>query len=125
MSKYLPATLGIVAMLLASTALAKERRDDPLKSYATPFARSGSAFRPKKPQPLEQYTVLECVPVQATDTEDRDRIYKIVVNISFNDHIAKLETNGFGGQNVEISASNFRTRSAADRFHSVGRGAER
>ena len=27
MSKYLPATLGIAAMLLASTALAKERSD--------------------------------------------------------------------------------------------------
>jgi hypothetical protein len=67
--------------------MAADSRDDPLKSYATPFARSGSAFRPKKPQPLEKYTVLECVPVQATEhTDRRDRIYKIVVNISFDNN---------------------------------------
>ena len=47
---------------------------------------SPSTFHPAKPDPLEKYTALECVPVQATDTEDRDRIYKIVVNISFNDN---------------------------------------
>jgi hypothetical protein len=87
MSKYVPTALGIALILVASTALAEERREDPLKSYATPFARSGSAFRPKKLEPLEKYTALECVPVEATeDTDRRDRIYKIFVNISFDDN---------------------------------------
>jgi hypothetical protein len=60
---------------------------DPLKDYAmvTTPRSSQSSFRPAKPEPLEQYTALECVPVKATDSDRRDPIYKISVNISFDD----------------------------------------
>jgi hypothetical protein len=55
-----------------------------LKVIKSPFP----GFHPRKPEPLEKYTSLECVPVQATDSDHRDRdpIYKIVVNVSFDDN---------------------------------------
>jgi hypothetical protein len=72
--------------------LASESGDDALKGYAmqpgskdlqiTTSRPSQSTFRPAKPEPLEKYTSLECVPVQATDNDRRDPIYKIAVNIS-------------------------------------------
>jgi hypothetical protein len=63
--------------------IASESRNDPLRSYATPFARSGPSFRPKKPEPLAKYTALECVPIETVHTDRRDPIYKIIVTISF------------------------------------------
>jgi len=71
-----------------------ESRDAALKGYAMPYGskelivtRSTSkSFHPRKPEPVEKNTFLECVPVQATDTDRRDPIYKISVNISFDDN---------------------------------------
>jgi hypothetical protein len=44
-----------------------------------------SSFRPAQPQPLENDTNLECVPVQSSDTDRRDPVYKISVNLSVDD----------------------------------------
>jgi hypothetical protein len=50
------------------------------------YASSGSSFHPAISEPLEKNTSLECVPVQSTDNDRRDPIYKISVNISFGDN---------------------------------------
>jgi hypothetical protein len=68
--------------------ISAEYRADPLKNYATPFARSEPPFRRIKSEPLEKYTALECVPIQATKhTDRRDPIYKIAVTISLGDNL--------------------------------------
>jgi hypothetical protein len=73
--------------------IASESGDDALKGYAMQpgskdlgVIQGRSSFRPKKPEPLEKYTSLECVPVQATDRDRRDPIYKISVTISLDDN---------------------------------------
>lgn len=50
------------------------------------IVRPRPSFRPSAPEPLERYTSLECVPVQATDRDRRDPTYKITVDISFDDN---------------------------------------
>jgi hypothetical protein len=86
--------------------IASESGDEALKGYAM---RNGSedpgivrprpSFRPAAPEPLEKYTSLECVPVQASDKDRRDPIYKITVNISFGDD----------GNPEEMSVSHYAT----------------
>jgi hypothetical protein len=80
--------------------LASESGDDALKGYAMqPGSKelgkiqTRPSFRPAKPEPVEKYTSLECVPVQATDTDRRDPIYKITVNMSFDDNGKPEEMN--------------------------------
>jgi hypothetical protein len=73
--------------------IASESGDPALEGYAM---RDGSedrgsirmrpSFRPIAPEPPEKYTSLECVPVQATDRDRRDPIYKITVDLSFDDN---------------------------------------
>jgi hypothetical protein len=86
--------------------IASESGDDALKGYAMhkgsedpSTVRPGPSFRPAAPEPLERYTSLECVPVQATDRDRRDPIYKITVNISFDEN----------GNPEEMSVSHYAT----------------
>src|SRR5215510_8480702 len=62
--------------------IASESGDDAAKGYAMHngledrgTVPSRPSFRPAAPEPLEKYTSLECVPVQATDNDRRDPIY--------------------------------------------------
>jgi hypothetical protein len=90
--------------------IASESGDETLKGYAM---RNGSedrgigqprpSFRPVAPEPLDRYTSLECVPVQATDTDRRDPIYKITVDISFDDN----------GKPEEMTVSHYATSGAS------------
>jgi hypothetical protein len=56
----------------------ERRNTDGMASTAT----LGQSFHAAKPEPLEQQTDLECVPVQTTDTDRRDPVYKITVDLS-------------------------------------------
>jgi hypothetical protein len=73
--------------------IASKSEDDALKGYAMQpgskelgTIQTQPSFRPAKPEPVEKYTSLECVPVQATDSDRRDPIYKIAVNIALDDN---------------------------------------
>jgi hypothetical protein len=90
--------------------IASESGNEALKGYALRnrleddgTIRTRPSFRPAAPEPLEKYTSLECVPVQATDKDRRDPIYKITVNISFDDN----------GNPEEMSVSHYATSGAS------------
>jgi hypothetical protein len=90
--------------------LAAEAGDDALDAYAMHNGSGGlgtiptrPSFRPVAPEPVEKYTSLECVPVQATDKDRRDPIYKITVNISFDDN----------GKPEEMNVSHYATSGAS------------
>jgi hypothetical protein len=51
------------------------------------FTATGHAFTKPAAVPLNQYTVLECVPtVEQPHTADRNPVYKIVVNLTLNEN---------------------------------------
>src|SRR5262249_3399106 len=90
--------------------IASESGDDAAKGYAMHngledrgTVPSRPSFRPAAPEPLEKYTSLECVPVQATDNDRRDPIYKVKVNSSFDDN----------GNHEEMSVSHYATSGAS------------
>jgi hypothetical protein len=86
--------------------IASDSADEAIKSYAMHngsedrgTVRPRPSFRPAAPEALEKYTSLECVPIQATDRDRRDPIYKITVNILFDDN----------GNPEEMSVSHYAT----------------
>jgi hypothetical protein len=90
----LPRAVGERIAVEVEKRTASESKNDALKGYAMPYGSKElnvprsppKSFHPRRPEPVEKYTSLECVPVQATDTDRRDPIYKISVNISFDDN---------------------------------------
>jgi hypothetical protein len=65
-----------------------------LASVAVVALGSGAhaQFKAAVPQPLQQYTALECTPVASTDRNDPYPAYKIDVDLKFDDNVTSIQT---------------------------------